>query len=144
MRQRIVRALASCFYVGYLPAPGAWGSAVGLAIAWYSSPNFSYELGLITLAGYWLTVFSKDAFSSTDPAPFVLDEVCGMMLSVLFLPKTWAVYAAAFVVFRVLDVWKPWPISILQNMKNSFSIMHDDLAAGFFANLIVHSYLKIF
>ena len=74
----------------------------------------------------------------------MLDEVCGMMATVLWLPKTLPVFIAAFLLFRLLDIWKPWPISWLQDQKHPFSIMHDDLAAGLLGNLILRAALRLF
>ena len=140
--KKVVRVLASCFYLGYLPAPGAWGSAVGFLLAWFLPQTLLIQLAFLTLLGYCFTLYAEQAFSSKDPGPFVLDEVCGMMLSVALLPKTFVIYAAAYVLFRILDVWKPWPISILQKMKHPFSIMHDDIAAGVVANLLLQFFVK--
>jgi phosphatidylglycerophosphatase A len=140
----LCRLISSCLYLGELPASGTWGSLVGWVLAWYF---FEYTLPLfaaLCVLGYALTLIAEESFGSKDPSAFVLDEVCGMMLAVLWLPKTVWVFAAALALFRLFDIWKPWPISILQKMKHPFSIMHDDLAAGLFANLILQAALRIF
>ena len=113
-------------------------------LAWFSPQTLLIELALLTVLGYCFTLYAEQVFSSKDPGPFVLDEVCGMMLSVALLPKTFVIYAAAYVLFRILDVWKPWPISILQNMKHPFSIMHDDLAAGLLTHLVLSLGLQFY
>ena len=141
--KRLVRLLASSLYLGYLPAPGAWGSAVGLVLAWFWPEFLILQLVLLTVLGYTLTLYAEPAFGGKDPGPFVMDEVCGMMLSVLWLPRIFGLYVAAYVLFRVLDVRKPWPISLLQKMKHPFSIMHDDLAAGLFANALLQIYCRL-
>ena len=82
-------------------------------------------------------------FKQSDPKEFVLDEVAGMMLSLLWLPRKIWVYIAAFVLFRVLDIFKPWPISLIQKSKHPSSIMSDDLAAGAFTNLILRLFVLI-
>ena len=142
--KKIVRVLASCFYAGFLPAPGAWGSAAGFLLAWTLPQYFWEMLVLLTALGYGMTFYAEQAFGSGDPGPFVMDEVCGMMLSVALLPRTFWVYAIAYVLFRILDVWKPYPISILQNMKHPFSIMHDDIAAGILANVLLRLGLQFY
>ena len=70
--------------------------------------------------------------SSDDPDPkrAVWDEVAGMWLTCLFLPKTLIWLAAAFLVFRVLDVLKPWPIRQYERLPGGYGIMADDVAAG--------------
>ena len=133
--KKLCRVLGSFFYLGALPAGGTWGSAAGWTIAWiFPAKGFLLLLPFCAM-GYALTLVAEESFGSRDPGAFVWDEVCGMMLSVLWLPKNLTVCAAAFALFRVLDIWKPWPISMLQKMKHPFSIMHDDLAAGFASRL---------
>ena len=141
---KLCRLIASCGYLGELPAGGTWGSLVGWVLAWYFS---SYALWLffsILILGYGLSLIANESFGEKDPSAFVLDEVCGMMLSVLLLPKTLPIYLTAFVLFRLLDIWKPWPISVLQKMEHPFSIMHDDIAAGLFTHLMVRAAFRIF
>ena len=140
----LCRLVSSCLYLGELPAGGTWGSLVGWVLAWYFFEFSPFFLVVLCVMGYALSLIAEESFGSRDPSMFVLDEVCGMMLAVLWLPKTVWVYAAALVLFRLFDIWKPWPISILQKMKHPFSIMHDDLAAGLLANLILQGVLKIF
>ncbi len=138
---KLCRLFCSCFYLGELPAGGTWGSLVGWVLAW-SFPDQRLLLFLVLCAfGYGFTLIAEQSFGSKDPAAFVLDEVCGMMLSVLWLPKTVPVYAAAFVLFRIFDIWKPCPISLLQKMKHPFSIMHDDIGAGLIVNLFLHLFI---
>ena len=141
--KKLCRVLGSFFYLGELPAGGTWGSAAGWMIAWIFPVKGFLLLLLFCAVGYALTLAAEESFASKDPGAFVWDEVCGMMLSVLWLPKNLTVYAAAFVLFRVFDIWKPWPISTLQKMKHPFSIMHDDFAAGFFTNLVLRTAIKI-
>ena len=140
----LCQLVCSCLYLGELPVSGTWGSLVGWVFAWYFAA-FSLPLfAALCVVGYAFTLIAEASFGSKDPSEFVLDEVCGMMLSVLWLPKTVAVFAAAFILFRILDIVKPWPISILQKMKHPFSIMHDDLAAGLFTNIILQVIVRTF
>ena len=80
---------------------------------------------------------AEEVFNAKDPGCFVLDEVVGMMVSVLWLPKNLLLYVAGFILFRVLDVWKPGPIGWIQNTKTPHSIMWDDLAAGAVVNVVL-------
>jgi phosphatidylglycerophosphatase A len=139
MKMRLVRILTSFFYVGYAPFwPGFFGSAAGLAVIHWTDPSSAaYLCILFSVVGIALCGPSRIAFASDDPSRFVLDEVAGMMLSVLFLPKNIFVYAAGFILFRILDVVKPWFIGRIQAQKGAWSIMGDDLAAGLVTNCIV-------
>jgi phosphatidylglycerophosphatase A len=89
MKMRLVRILTSFFYVGYAPFwPGFFGSAAGLAVIHWTDPSSAaYLCILFSVVGIALCGPSRIAFASDDPSRFVLDEVAGMMLSVLFLPK---------------------------------------------------------
>ncbi|MFH0887983.1 MAG: phosphatidylglycerophosphatase A [Planctomycetota bacterium] len=78
---------------------------------------------------------SERYFSIKDPHSFVLDEVAGFFCSVIFLPTTYSYIILAFVLFRIFDIWKPFPISKLQNLSGGVGIISDDLAAGFYANI---------
>ena len=138
---KLCRLIGSCGYLGELPAGGTWGSLVGWVLAWYFPDERLWFLGALIVLGYVLTLSAYQSFGKHDPPAFVLDETCGMMLSVLWLPKTVPVYVAAFLLFRLLDIWKPWPIRWLQDLKHPFSIMHDDLAAGLFSNVILQGVL---
>jgi phosphatidylglycerophosphatase A len=68
-----------------------------------------------------------------DPGAIVIDEVAGMALSVLLLPRTAGVLLAAFVLFRVFDVVKPYPANALQRLRGGAGVMLDDLVAGVYA-----------
>jgi phosphatidylglycerophosphatase A len=133
-----VRFLATFGYVGEFPAgPGTAASAVAAVIAWYGFDALPWIAGGLTLAGFLLTFPAERAFDSKDPGKFVIDEVCGMMVSVLWLPKTLPFFIAAFVLFRIFDIFKPWPVGRLDRMKHPSGILWDDLAAGVLTNAIL-------
>ena len=96
------------------------------------------------MLGFLVCRPSQAVFHSKDPSSFVMDEVCGMMLSVLWLPKSLLWYAVAFGLFRLLDVTKPWPIRVIQRSSHPFMIMADDLLAGVFTNLILRLLIIFF
>ena len=79
-----------------------------------------------------------------DPGVVVVDEVVGQWVTLLFLPFTPAVAAAGFVLFRVLDVFKPWPARQLESLPDGWGIMSDDVMAGIYANLLLHAALRAF
>ena len=136
--EKLVETLATFFYVGRLPkAPGTYASVVGLGLAWcFEGTLFHFTL-FWTLLGLWVCAPAVKFFQDPDPGVFVLDEVCGMLVSVLWIPKSIVLFLAAFLLFRALDIWKPWPIRSIEKWKNRCSIMADDLAAGLIANGIL-------
>ena len=133
-----VRIVSTAFYVGYVPfAPGTFGSLLGFALAWYAQPILPYLLILFSILGISVCKGAEVFHGRKDPSRFVMDEVCGILLSLLWLPHQFWIYVIAFIVFRLLDILKPGPIRILQNHPHPHSIMWDDLAAGFFTNIFV-------
>lgn len=141
MYSKIVKLLSSSFGLGYMPFwPGAWGSLAGLAVAWLAQAALLPLTVAFSLLGLALCAPAEKLFGRKDPQVFVWDEVCGMMLSVLWIPAEWPLFAAAYLLFRLFDVWKPWPVSIFQKMKHPSGIMLDDLAAGVIANLCLQAY----
>lgn len=129
-----MRFVASFAYIGYAPfAPGTLGSAAGMALAWFFPQALVAMALTFSLSGLAICRLSQAAFNHADPSAFVLDEVAGMMLSVLWLPHDIIWYVLAFLLFRVLDVSKPGPIGMMQRSASPYSIMGDDLLAGVFA-----------
>ncbi len=148
------RAVATVFGVGLLrPAPGTWGSAVaivsGLAIDRYLG---FWVLVLATLvvtaAGFWAVGRELADRPGEDPSEFVIDEVAGQWLALLFPAaafwnrgmEDWAYAAypgwvAAFVLFRLFDIWKPWLVGRADRRHDAAGVMLDDLWAGLFAGL---------
>ena len=91
----------------------------------------------MTLAGIWAGSRVERALGAKDPGVIVIDEVAGMLLSVLFLPRTIPVLVTAFVLFRVFDIWKPYPAREIQELHGGLGVMLDDLVAGAYALVIV-------
>ena len=99
---------------------------------------------LFTVLSMALGGLSERYFKAKDPHPFVLDEVAGFFCAVIFLPATYPPDQAgragfyiigAFILFRIFDVWKPFPIRRLQDLPAGVGIVADDLLAGFYANI---------
>lgn len=133
------RFLASGFGSGYLrPAPGTWGSLVGILPALFLPPaSFVPFLILLFLGGVWAAEKVSRETALEDPQTVVVDEVLGMGVTLLFLPKTLFFYIAGFALFRFFDIKKPWIIRKLEAMHGGWGIMLDDLAAGIAANLLL-------
>ena len=121
--------------LGLFPvAPATLASLVAVAVYWAvpiegdSVALFALVAGAIVI-GPW-ACGSLTSSDDPDPKRAVWDEVAGMWLTCLLLPKTLPWLAAAFLVFRVLDVLKPWPIRQYERLPGGYGIMADDLAAG--------------
>jgi phosphatidylglycerophosphatase A len=147
MFRRLGLFIATVGYVGYAPfAPGTFGSAAGLivfaAVRAMESP--ALELGLIVVLfalGIWSGTEAERHFNGEDPGPVVLDEVVGMLITLALLPVSIGGAIAGFLVFRVLDVVKPWPAGRFERLHGGLGIMSDDAMAAVYGNLIMQALL---
>jgi len=136
-----VHCLALGFGSGLAPvAPGTFGSLVGLAIALAMAPlGLAWNLVAAAVAvgvGIWICGESARRLGVHDHPAIVWDEVAGMMITMLAVPDAWWGAPLAFVLFRLFDIAKPWPIrEIDHGLGGGMGIMLDDVLAGLFAAL---------
>ena len=131
-------------------APGTAGTlmAVLLYIPLSMLPLTSYVAILIigSLAGIYLCEKTSNKLGGHDHPAIVWDEFLGFWLTMLFAPSGWMWIVIGFVLFRLFDIWKPWPISVIDHkVKGGFGIMLDDLVAGAYALVVLqllHYYIK--
>jgi phosphatidylglycerophosphatase A len=141
--RRLGLFIATCGYLGYAPvAPGTFGSAAGLLVyaAVRSSGSQVVEVLTIVLlfvVGIWSGTEAEHHFGGVDPAPVVMDEVVGMLITLAFLPVTWLGALIGFLVFRVLDVYKPWPAARFERLPGGLGVMADDGMAAIYGNLVM-------
>ncbi len=149
--------------VGYLPLmPGTFGSMVGVGIyvffAWFEagaaqhavSTGFRLEQAqamhwaineilftIFCLFGIWASGRSISLLGNTDPPEAVVDEVMGQILTFAFIPFTlsWQLIIAGFLLFRLFDIWKPYPIDALQVLPGGVGVCADDLLAGIYSGV---------
>jgi phosphatidylglycerophosphatase A len=121
-------------------APGTFGSAVGLVlfalIRW--SGSVAIELGAIALLlalGVWSGNLAEKHFGRVDPAPVVLDEVAGMLITLALIPVTLSGAFVGFFIFRLFDVIKPWPANRFEALPGGLGMMADDAMAAVYGNL---------
>jgi phosphatidylglycerophosphatase A len=144
----LVRFIGSGFYSGYSPfVSGTVGSIVGLAI--YAIPSFEHNAVLLPVSVFFffLGVFTAgkmEAVYGHDPSVVTIDEVVGMWVSLFFLPKNILIALSAFVLFRIFDIFKPWPASVFDKKHGGFGIMMDDVFAGVYANIALQLGILLF
>jgi len=136
--------LATWFGAGYLPkAPGTWGSVAALPFAWVISVYFSWPgLAVATLIvfviGLWAARIYETKSAQHDPGAIVIDEVAGIWLTLTVVPPEPVLYVAGFLLFRLFDIRKPWPVSWAdQKCTGSWGVMVDDILAGVYAALVL-------
>ncbi|HWB16161.1 MAG TPA: phosphatidylglycerophosphatase A [Vicinamibacterales bacterium] len=133
---------------GYAPvAPGTFGSVVGLIIyfltwRWPASWQ-AVLLAVISLVGIWASTVAERHFGREDPGQVVIDEVAGQLLTLFLLGvgPVWAI--VGFLIFRVLDVIKPWPARQLEVLPSGLGIMADDLMVGVYGWIIMRVLLGV-
>lgn len=130
--------------VGLLPkAPGTWGSILGVLLAFLSRWNgwlYGAAFVFFLVIGAWAYELLTD--SDPDPQYIVIDEVCGIFVTFMMIPMTWTSALLGFALFRLFDVWKPFPIRTLERIPRYWGIMADDLGAGFYAWIILFLIFK--
>ena len=108
-----------------------------LAVIPFTTPWLVVAFVVVTVAGTWAAGRVEATGTRKDPGLIVIDEVAGMTLSVLTLPRTPAVLLTGFVLFRALDVWKPFPADRSQALPGGPGVMADDLIAGLYVLLLL-------
>ncbi|GIX11153.1 phosphatidylglycerophosphatase A [Elioraea sp.] len=133
----MTRALASLCGAGFLrPAPGTWGSALalipGAALLAFAGPAaVAAGAALLAALGWWAVARELPRSDEPDPGWIVIDEAAGMWLALVGLPGFgWLGTAAAFALFRLLDVAKPGPVGWADRRGGVAGVMLDDLIAG--------------
>jgi len=140
--------VATFFGVGYAPvAPGTFGSAAGLLVWWIlpASPIIQLvAIAAIFAVGSWGGSIAETHFGRTDPGQVVIDEVMGMLITLFMNPVGWVGALAAFFLFRLFDVIKPYPSNHLERLHGGVGVMADDGMAAIYANLVLRIGLWIF
>jgi phosphatidylglycerophosphatase A len=149
-----MRAITTFGYVGLLrPAPGTWGSAAAIALGlvidrYLGAPALAVAFVLVTALGFWSCNRALADRPGEDPSEIVIDEVAGQWLALLFPAfafwwrgmEGWMIYPgwlAAFLFFRLFDIWKPSLVGRADARHDANGVMLDDLWAGLFAGICV-------
>ncbi len=137
------RAIATLGGIGYARyAPGSAGSIVALPFAWL----IAYEAGRFALLaaavgalaiGSWASELYTAQTERNDPSECVIDELAGQWIACAFAPTTILGYVLAFLLFRLFDIWKPWPISAAECLHGGIGVMADDVGAALVAGAIL-------
>ena len=149
MQRRIGLFVATCGYLGYVPiAPGTFGSAVGLALFFAVRSTGSVAVELLAIAvlfaiGIWSGTEAEHHFGGIDPGPVVMDEVVGMLITLALLPVNVTGAIVGFLVFRLLDVVKPWPSGGFEKLPGGLGVMADDGMAAIYGNLVMRGLIAL-
>jgi len=142
-REKAAVFLATGFYVGNIPfAPGTFGSLIGLPLCYLLAEiqltaAIIAALLLIGLA-IWISNAAERTFKRKDPGCIVVDEMAGMVVTLIGLPFNLITVVTGFILFRILDILKPFPIRVLdKRLSGGLGIVADDVVAGIFSNIII-------
>ena len=131
------------FGSGFAPkASGTFGTLIGFPLFWLIF-NYSFSSQLMMIAvlfmfGIYVCDKTGNDLGVSDHGAMVWDEIVAMMLVLAFAPYNWLGWLVAFLLFRLFDIWKPYPICYFDaKLKNGFGVMFDDLLAAIYAILVL-------
>jgi phosphatidylglycerophosphatase A len=145
--ERITRAvilfISQGAYLGRFPvAPGTAGTVLGVLLyLWMKElPPLQYALLCILLfvVGAWAAGRAEVFVGRRDSPSIVIDEIVGYLVAMFMAPPAWGFIAAGFVLFRVFDIVKPFPLKHLEDLHRGIGVMLDDIGAGVYTGIILH------
>ncbi|MBI4826725.1 MAG: phosphatidylglycerophosphatase A [Nitrospirae bacterium] len=157
MLKKLPQHIATLGFVGFMPiAPGTWGTGAAAVLVYL----LAYMLDMTTIRGDWLLISifiplfilgvyaagkSEKLLGKTDSGHIVIDEVCGYLITMLFLPKTLPWLIAGFFVFRLFDVVKPAPVRQVEKaVHGGLGVMLDDVLAAVYSNICLQLFRLIY
>ncbi len=140
---RLIMLLATGFGAGYLPkAPGTWGTLVAiplhLLLIRLAPAPYGLALAGILVLGFFVAGSAEKIVDRADPGLVVIDEIAGMLITLIGAPSHWQALAIGFCLFRFFDILKPFPIRLVdQRIHGGIGIMLDDVVAGLYSLLLL-------
>ncbi len=142
----MVKFFASFFGLGYMPtAPGTWGT-LGAFFAWLvflrhlSLSNYIFVLILLVIfSTYIANLANKKYYKKHDSPHIVIDELCGYLVAMLGVSSGiyWGILG--FFLFRIFDIFKPYPANIAEKLPGGIGILGDDIVAGIYVAIILNA-----
>lgn len=146
--RRLVKITTSFFYLGHSPLmPGTLGSLAGLLIYFVVKdkfPIYAFSLLFLFALGILFSAEAEKVYKRKDAQMIVLDEACGMMLSLLLVPYNLWIMLLGFILFRTFDILKPPPAKAIEKFSGAFGVMFDDIIAAIYTNFILQIICRIF
>ncbi len=139
-----IHILSFGFGAGLSPvAPGTMGTLIAIPIylllAAFSLPIYLVIVTILFSVGCWASALTAKALNVHDHPGIVIDEIVGYLITMIMIPTTWYWVLLGFLLFRIFDIWKPWPISVVdRQVEGGLGIMLDDVLAGLFSLLSLH------
>lgn len=151
LRPRVPRwadLIATACHVGHIkPGPGTWGSAIGVILwllaeesvgeSWRTPAVFGIAV-LLTVVGIKAATLVERATGIEDPSFVIVDEIVGQLFTLIGAPITWKTAVAGFLLFRLFDIIKPFPVRRLERFPEGIGIVMDDIGAGLYSLAVLH------
>ena len=148
-KEKSVIFIATGCYIGNISfAPGTFGTVFGILLCFFLSKiDFSIAVLLMLifiLCAIWIANEAEKILEAKDPGCIVIDEIAGIILTLSGLPFNITSVTLGFLIFRALDIWKPYPIRLLENkFSGGIGIVLDDVAAGILSNFILRIFISM-
>jgi phosphatidylglycerophosphatase A len=149
LNEKLITFLATGFGSGLSPyAPGTAGTLVGVLICLLCLPmpwmlRLSFVLVLLTLSIY-VSQKAEEIYQKKDDQRIVIDEIIGLQITMLPVAINVLNLCAAFVLFRIFDIWKPFPVRNMQGFPGGWGVVIDDVAAGIYAGIVLWLLVYLF
>jgi phosphatidylglycerophosphatase A len=135
MARRLVLAFVTCGYVGYLPfAPGTWASILGCILLYFLPGVLNHPLTAMLIAVAAILCINRMELPDKDPGYIVVDELAGICVTMVGQGLGLSNLVKGFILFRIFDILKPFPVRRLEGLPKGYGIVADDLMAGLYAN----------
>lgn len=146
MRKRI-KLITSFFYLGHSPfMPGTLGSLVGLLVYFLVKNNevlYAFSILFLFTLGVIFAGEAEKIYKRKDPGMIIIDEACGMLLALFFVPISMFSVILGFFLFRIFDILKPPPAKRMERLTGSLGVMFDDIIAAIYTNLILQIVFRL-
>jgi len=144
IKKAIIIFIAQGAYAGRIPvAPGTAGTLIGVLLyLWMraiSPASYLVVCFIVIIVGTWTADRAEVFLSRKDSPSIVIDEIAGYLMAMFMVPESWGFVAAGFLLFRVFDIIKPYPLKRLQNIHGGAGVMVDDIGAGVYTNLVLQA-----
>ncbi len=141
MKLDLAKILSTFFGVGYLPyCPGTWASLVGFGIYLLFRDFFVFYACLtiaVVIIGFLVSGKAESKFKKKDCSFIVIDEIAASLILLIFIPRDLLLLIVAFLVFRAVDIFKPYPLKKIEKFPGSWGIMGDDLLGCFYTIVLI-------
>ena len=138
----LMEFIATGFFVGKIPiAPGTFGTLVGIPLVLFFSIDekiFLFSIAVVFFLGWLSSEYMVRNLNDEDPEEVVIDEILGYMCSFLFVEPNFKTIILAFIIFRIIDVFKPFPVKLFENFPGGLGVIADDFVGGVITSAVLY------